>query len=624
MRVLLVDPGSDGLLLAATLRGAGFEVDLGSLADVAHALCDVLVIAGDAPGSLTALRSLRDDGPRPDTKVVLVGVPSGMALEHEGPSFGADWALARADAAEQLVAAVRRVAMAARGRAPVAGLRERTLDLSGERSQVEARVDGTDPPSGEIVVQRHEPDEAESSSAEVAFDAAISPALHALLEAADRRVFPDLSPLPPGLPRGEAHARDLVPESLVTAPAIDHDEEPVLDSLTFVGAVPDARPEAVVRDSMPRTVPGLSARKSVPPPPPEPRLGEAARERTPAARTPAPPRTNPSHRVGSRPGSATPEVVRGDGGLLTWLRALRPFLGGPPFRLELEAQDHRIAMVIAAGVVVDVEAAIEARILRTLERVEAPEEDAARELALRERAGLLPKPRRAALAERARRDLLAHLVAASDVRFSIAPASPRAKSRPFTRRFAPLLCEVVAGAMDAERVFTLLGGEHAVLARSASFADVARECELPLDAELILDARAELPLAEIAQELQAPGTVLVVFGLGGLELRASDEARPLRAQATALRARFDALAARIEEGDYFTVLDLPRTAGATDVAAAHAVLESELSRLGHLAQRDASEALAVAIRSAKVAIDEAKRVLSSSKWREAHRAALRD
>ena len=73
MRVLLVDPGSEGLLLSATLRGAGFEVVLGTLEQVPSAVCDVLVIAGDAPGALAALRALRDDGPHPDTKEHLAG-----------------------------------------------------------------------------------------------------------------------------------------------------------------------------------------------------------------------------------------------------------------------------------------------------------------------------------------------------------------------------------------------------------------------------------------------------------------------------------------------------------------------------------------------------------------------
>jgi hypothetical protein len=638
---MLVDPGSEGLLLLATLRGAGFDVELGTMADVARASCDVLVIAGDAPGSLTALRGLRDDGPRPDTKVVLVGAPSGMPLEQPGPSFGADWAISRADAAEELVAAVRRVALAARGLVEAPGLRERTLDLSDERSSVSSGADAEserEPPSGEIEVHRDDAKsdparartpEAEGSSIDIAFDARISPALRELLHAADRRVFPHLPPVEPGLPRGEAQARELAPEDLVLSPASEPEEEPALDSLTFVGAVPDARPLDARRAdlAMPRTTPSLSAStraKSVPPPPPEPR------PLTPAALTPsrAASKTSPSApSAKSIAKGATParlEAVRGEGGLLVWLRALRPFLRGGAARLTLVGPELEIALEVEGGAVTELVGPIDGRLLGELEGSRLPEPEATAALAARERAGLLSPARRARLSERARRGLLTELLVASDVRFTIEgrPAASSA-SRPFVRRFAPLLCELAGPAFSPERVFALAGGEHATIERSASFAEVVRECELPLELPLALEAA--LPLASLLSELQSPGVLPVLLGLGGVEVRASEVPHPLGGGVLPLRTGLDALLARVEDADYFTVLGLTRSAGALDVAAAHATAQAELFRLVAAYQANdpaAAAELAGELRSARRAIDEARRVLSEDRWRTEHRRAL--
>lgn len=629
---MLVDPGSEGLLLLATLRGAGFEVELGTLADVATARCDVLVIAGDAPGSLTALRGLRDDGPNPDTKVVLVGAPPGMPLDQPGPSFGADWAISRVDAAEELVAAVRRVALASRSRAESPGLRERTLDLSSERSGIVEGDGEREPPSGEIEVHREAksdparvPSEPDGSSIDIAFDAKVSPALRELLHAADRRVFPHLPPVEPGLPRGESRARDLVPETLVLLPGGEAEEEPALDSLTFVGAVQDARPSDARRPEplMPHTTPGLSARsKSVPPPPPEPRAFTPPPVVTPA-RTPG--KTSPSV-PGAKNKSATPvrlEPVRGEGGALLWLRALRPFLAAP-CRLVLATRDVEATLVLDGGSVAELSAPLASRILEELEGVRSPEAEAEAALDLRARAGLLSPATRARLGERARRAVLRELLALSDVRFTIeARADASRGPRPFTRRFAPLLCELAGDRFDTERVFSLAGGEHGRLSRSPTFAEVIRECELPLEVELLFEREA--PLASLIGELPRPGVLVVLLGLGGLEVRPSEEAHPLGDAAPALRERFTELFGRIEDADYFGVLGLPRSAAALDVTAAHAMLVDELGRV--LAAHRAGDPgllveLTQKVGSARAAIDEAHRVLSVDAWREAHRRAL--
>jgi hypothetical protein len=621
VRVLLVDPGSEGLLLSATLRGAGFEVVLGTLEQVPSAVCDVLVIAGDAPGALAALRALRDDGPYPDTKVVLIGAPVGSSLPAAGPAFGADWALDRAQAAEGVVGAVQRVARSRELGEGRGGLRERTLDLSGERSRLLPPLEEREPSSGEIEILRAPSSERsasspapapepEGSSVEIAFDAAISPALRALLHDADRRVFPHLPPVEPGLPRGEARARELAPEDLVLGP-IEPGDEPLADSLTFVGgAAEPARAEPRRSDAaLPPTSPGLASRSR---PPSEARAGTG----TGTGRASTQPKSSPA-------GAPRREPLRGEGGPLRWLRALGPPLDGPS-RLGLAAGEVEVTLVLDRGAVAAFEAPLAARILRIVEGTSLPEAEAAVALARREQAGILPPRERARAAEQARRAVLRELVAAPDARFVVEPAAEvPAGERPLSRRFAPLMCELCAEVFGAERVFALAGGEHGALVRTAAFLEVARECELPLEFELT--CASDAPLATLLAELAQPGILIALLGLGALAVRPSQAPHPWPSAAPALRARFEALAGRVEDADYFAVLGLRPDAGALDVLAAHAALVAELERVLSV-HRDADPAVRLALSreaaSVRAALDEARRILAVDRWRQAHRRAL--
>jgi len=621
VRVLLVDPGSEGLLLSATLRGAGFEVVLGTLEQVPSAVCDVLVIAGDAPGALAALRALRDDGPHPDTKVILIGAPPGASLPGAGPAFGADWALDRAAAAEGLVAAVQKLAWSREAGEGREGLRERTLDLSGERSRVLSPFEEREPSSGEIEIARDpslersasqpapapEPD---GSSIEIAFDAAISPALRALLHDADRRVFPHLPPIEPGLPRGEASARELAPEELVLMP-VEPTDEPLADPLTFVGGVAEVGKTEPRRSdaALPPTSPGLASRSR---PPAEPRAGTG----TGTGRAPTQPKASP-------PSTPVREPVRGEGGPLLWLRALSPLLSGP-CRLGLAAGELEVTLMLERGAVAAFEAPLASRILRTVEGTSLPEAEARVALEQRERAGVLTPRERARAAEQARRAILRELIAAPDARFRVEPMTEApASERPLSRRFAPLMCELCAEVFGADRVFALAGGEHGALVRTASFLEVARECELPLEFELPLSGEA--PLATLLAALPQPGVLIALLGLGAIAVRPSPAPHPWPSAAPALRARFETLAGRIEDADYFAVLGLRPDAGALDVIAAHAALRDELERVLS-AHREADPAARLALSrrvdSVRAALDEARRVLVVDRWREAHRHAL--
>lgn len=678
VRVALLDPGSEGLVLAATLRAAGFDVDLLGLESITVLIADVLVLAGDAPNALAALRALRDDGMRPDTPVVLVGAPQGMPIAVPGPAFGADWALSRDAVETDLAHAVRHVHLLAAQRkragrkSDAPGLREHTFELGpdqDEASRVSARRDDEravaddassegesgvrEPPSGEIEVGRklrssdpapRSQDFSDASSVEIAFDAVVSPALAELLLAADRRVFPHLPPTDPSLPRGEARARDLVPESLLFSSGAEPEEEPALDSLTFVGAVPEVRPEP-----LPRTSPGLSAPartvgalESEPPPaitPAARRLSERPRivvgdprrpPTQPGLPTPTRAPTEPKERSQQEP----PREVTGDGDLMAWVRALRERLVTGVTSISLEAPPLRAIVTVKDGQVLDFEADLEHRVLALLDGV-APardatsEREAAVELARRREGGLLTAYRESRLRAEARRACLAELLAAPTVHFRIgAGRDAQAASRPFSRRLVPLLVEVGATVIDRARAVALLGGSEAALTQpTGAYAVLSRAAELAPELDTILSVRGSLgELLDAGwEEPSLPAALVVLGALGALEVRV--EGASLGAAGSAshgrahqVKAWLEAVSARVEDADYFALLELPREASPADVARAHGALSARLEAL-HLPSLELTH-LEPQRLSALRAIDEAYRVLRVERWASAYRRAL--
>lgn len=658
MRIALLEPGSDGLALAALLRGAGFDVELGSIDQIIHLSADALVLAGDGPGALAALRALRDDGARPDMPVVLVGVPEGTPPRAPGPAFGADWAIARDDVDRELVSAVRGVVARTGPQSERPGLREHTLELS-ERSQVSAVHEGGardqgaelgasegDPPSGEIVVPgRHArtSDPAlrpaalvDSASAEIAFDAEVSPALAALLLAADRRVFPHLPPIDPGLPRGEKSARELVPESLLWGAAAEQDEEPALEALTFVGAVPELSP-SLREPAAPRTVGGEDAPR-------------APRVATPASRpsahdtpTPAPRRRSvaPPSFEAAPPRPVAPAVrdASGEGDALSWIAALREQISSGVFHVELSAAGlASVGLSVRDGHVLAMEAPTAGATLAAVRGGSLDggisDEDAEHELSRLRAAGLLSPLREARLRAAVRRDHLRALIAAPVVRHRIGPRAEGVPSsrvgRPFRSRLGPLLLELTAEVLDVRRVVAMLGGEGAEVRATGTYALLARECEVSPEIDALLaTSRGERLvdlLASSWEEPTLPAAVALLGALGALEISvAPDGATPRAAPAASstgmsIAAWLGALAQRAADADYFAILEVRRDASASEIAAAHARLSARLGalalptlELGHLEPER---------RAATSAIEEAHRVLRVERWRDAYRRAL--
>jgi len=698
VRVALLDPGSEGLALAATLRAAGFVVELAELGDITRLDHDVTVLAGDAPSALMALRALRDDGLRPDMPVVLVGAPRGSEPEVPGPNFGADWTVPRARMETDLVAAVHRVTSRGQRKSEGHGLREHTLDL-GERSQVNARsIDNPferdafereeressrEPGSGEIEVpgrkaRTSDPApvlSADSSSVEIAFDAPVSPALAELLLAADRRVFPHLPPTDPSLPRGESTARELVPRELLYGPSSEPDEEPALDSLTFVGAVPEVRLDALPRttggtmglfdvardrpvDLAPGRTPsrlaeGRSERKSLAPdamtPAPRrfsdrPRSIEVGDER---ARGPGEVQRTPSvSRASTEPKERTPGAPvrsiadqRGVGDLRTWIGALRECLVSGVVRLSLEGLEPRspaISLTLRDGHITSMQGPIAIGALANLDgRIPDAEIDPDRERAAeaelerRRDAGLLSPLREASLRSQQRALLVRQVVAASSVRFSVGPTSGVGPvvARPFATGLAALLLERAGYALDREAALALVPGGAAAISATGAYALWAKECALRPELDALLGNARETPLQVLLdagwEEPTLPGAIVLLAALGALEVHAPrglvKEPRDAASAASAARWLGE-LASRADDGDYFAMLALPRDANAADVQRAHAQLSARLEglplealALGHLTPH----------RQAAVrALDEAHRVLSVERWREAYRAAI--
>jgi hypothetical protein len=277
VRIDLCDPGPEGPALAAGLRAAGYEVIFRSVAEVPQTSANALLLAGDAEGALTALRTLRDDGRAPDTPVILLGTPPGADHRGEGqPGFGAEAVFLRPVSLPRLLETLARmlggsgapcseassprehtVGLGAHGESEGPGRSdvrpERTVQLSeagfklphhvvdaGSRAPSSRPPPTTPvqaPPSGPLssVIESS----AASSSGPVRRPiAAISERLSKLLADADRRVFPGHPPIDLSLPGSDEPAAVLVPNDILEPddPSIDEipDEDPI-DAITYFG-----------------------------------------------------------------------------------------------------------------------------------------------------------------------------------------------------------------------------------------------------------------------------------------------------------------------------------------------------------------------------------------------------
>ena len=134
LRVEVADAGGTQVELphrvAEELRALGLQAVVVPLEAIVQTSADAVILRGDAPGVLGILRSLRDDGPRPDTPVVLLGTPEGTGPFQEGPGFGAEHVLARDASAVRIAEVLGRIT----GRkTPLSGRDKPAADASRER-----------------------------------------------------------------------------------------------------------------------------------------------------------------------------------------------------------------------------------------------------------------------------------------------------------------------------------------------------------------------------------------------------------------------------------------------------------------------------------------------------------
>jgi hypothetical protein len=127
LRVEIADAGGTQVELphrvAEELRALAIHAVVVPLEAIVQTSADAVILRGDAPGVLGILRSLRDDGPRPDTPVLLLGTPEGTGPFQEGPGFGAEHVLAKDASAARIAEVLGRIT----------GRKKHTADPSRER-----------------------------------------------------------------------------------------------------------------------------------------------------------------------------------------------------------------------------------------------------------------------------------------------------------------------------------------------------------------------------------------------------------------------------------------------------------------------------------------------------------
>lgn len=685
-RVEVWDPSGEGPWIVEGLRQEGIDAREIAVSDVVGTSADVVLLAGDAEGALAALKLLRDEGPHGDVPVILLGVPAGLPHEDlpqqgEGPAFGADAVFARPVPFAPLVRCVKLLASHA---PPAAGSHvspsperaspERTMRLAGEAdpggSQVFLRGPwqpreptmqlqdlegasavvplapppstgpGTGPGSRPGTGPREVPERLIPADAR----AELSPALEALLRAADRRVFPDRPPLVLHFPAANDSPAELVPQELLESAAFRIDEpvvEDPIDAFTYVGgpAVPPAiasgTPEPLTRDreTSPETPQRLSRPPgSLRPPPPEP---------TPIGVRNDPERTADWPADDTVLGRAAPDGSRrgnlGPGGALRLLWRVASLRldtlleltceGGPSVRMtflsgELRAFDGPIATM-----------ALDA-LRRRGRAVEIPADDAGAEavLARRVEEGVLGRFERDRLMREAREALLHDLLRAERASFALRrlddtePGRRLFRARVLARPLRAALVDAARTALPQDAVMALLGSRPVGLALGPEREAGLSPAELPVElCELLVRMEGRSFGEIVAAAPTEPGLAGVLYALVAADVLVltdpPESAVPPPETRAAVRSLVESAAALADDGDYFAILGIAPDAELADVERAHRARADELMalplsllELGSLEERR---------RVALDALDEARRALTDAGRRTAYAASLR-
>lgn len=490
--------------------------------------------------------------------------------------------------------------------------------------------------------------------------AALSPWLHELLRAADRRVFPDRPPLALHLPAADEPPASLVPPELLEARAF-HIDEPVvddpIDAFTYVGgpAVPpaihgsgaDEEPSSssseVPRESR-KTSPEIPARRGAP-----------EREPTP---TGAQSTTGAVHRAAPSPaapleietvewpvddtvlGRSSPDGTRrgalGRGGALRLLwRVAQLGLDGT---LELERDGApAVRMTFLAGELRALDGSVASLALEALRRrgraTEAPADEAGAEAVLNRRVadGSLARFERDRLLREAREELLRELVRAPRASFTLRrlddtePGRTLSRTRVLARPLRASLVEAARTALGAAEVRELLGPAPVALGLGPRREAGLAAAELPFElVELLVRMEGRSLDDLLAAAPTEPGLAGALFALVAgdalVPTAPPEDAAPPPEARDAVRGLVDAAAELADDGDYFAILGVARDARDGALERAYEARRSELSALP-LSLLGLS-ALEERRASALDALEEAFRALSDPRRRAAYAAAL--
>lgn len=195
---------------------------------------------------------------------------------------------------------------------------------------------------------------------------------------------------------------------------------------------------------------------------------------------------------------------------------------------------------------------------------------------------------------------------------------------------AEVLVEVVRRVLPPEEAVSRLGGLGAVLAVGPA-RNLLEECALPQqETERVLGADGA-SLGSILEGTSDPSLASVIYALvalGGLSAaapRPDREGRPAppprdEIDDEAMRARILSRKALVDEGDYFAVLGVARSATAYDIRRAYTALRSEFEPSRALSAQTAD--LRDVVSEIIEVLDEAYEILSDNRRRERYRRAI--
>jgi hypothetical protein len=586
-RIVVIDP-EEGVRIAERLRGAGFDVQEVSLAAGPEVLDAALaVVALDAPR-----------GPEVATQVFRAGVQT--FLLGDEPVSGLPAPYPRPVPLDALLELARRVSRAASslGYESTRVAAEHTMDL-GPADVPSPAGEGRD--SGPK----------------------LSAELLALLEEADRRLFPGTAALALEWPGGDEAPDRLVPDEVldaVTSPVEGPAFDP-LDAFTFVGVVLEPGAGAPARALPEAPAPPASPVEAGAAPGPERGEKEPASAKRREARSGVMDRGGVAGRsTGSKVeriaaiapdaarGSATPpRTVSGPLARLSWLWAAMTAGGEACFRMAPASGEARtparpdrdgwLELTVTDGRLSSIDGPLARRALDAVRRaarfVEAPDDEddeaeARRRLEASVRAGEVDRFECERRLREAGDELLVELLArpectleplastdawdhgavgdagipASPVMPEPWPLAPRLAGR---RPALPWLAEAARRAWTPSMAVELAGGR--ALRAGAGAKEALEQMQLEPELQLLLErcdgARLDSWLERGPEDLGLPGLLALLLASGHADLDAAPTGSPPPSAVTSRTAE-QAVRAAYElavDGDYFAVLGLDRPGG---------------------------------------------------------------